>query len=128
MYVIFDKGWLYFEEKEILGGVNLKKLLIANVLLLLSLIYLVFVVTQPSLYLPDYSINISNPVSFHWTYIEIDTGYEPGDSSSIDRISMTPIFFVVLIALILTALSFNRKDKWDPVGDFTGIMEQWFLN
>ncbi|MFJ5717587.1 hypothetical protein [Neobacillus sp. NPDC093127] len=92
----------------------MKKLLIANLLLLFSLIYVVVRITHSSLYLPQMYINAENPVSFHWNFIAIDTGLiqdKIGNSMpvSIYLIWMTPIYLLVLVSLILTFLALKQK-------------------
>ncbi|MFD0047994.1 hypothetical protein ACFVHQ_01410 [Actinomycetes bacterium NPDC127524] len=87
----------------------MKKLLIAILLLLASLIYTVVQFTKKGLYLPKFSIDANNPVSFHWSSIEINTGFQQGDPGSMYYFSMLPVYILVLIALILTVLSFKNK-------------------
>ncbi|MEK5389045.1 hypothetical protein NSQ59_01505 [Margalitia sp. FSL K6-0131] len=88
----------------------MKKLLVAVLLLLISLIYVIVQVTKKLLYLPKFSIKADNPVSFHWSYIDINTGFQQGDPGSIYHLWMIPVYLLILIALILTALAF-RKNK-----------------
>lgn len=80
----------------------------AVLLLLVSLVYVVVRVTKKGLYLPKYSIEAENPVSFHWNYIEINTGFQSGPGS-IYYLWMTPVYIMVLIALVLTILSFRKS-------------------
>ncbi|MGY0433141.1 hypothetical protein ACWYID_10710 [Bacillus rugosus] len=67
----------------------MKKLLAANLLLMGIIIYLVMQVGKTELYLPEFYSYGQNPVSFHWNYIDIETGsrlYPPNlDHSVIPR-------------------------------------------
>jgi len=87
----------------------MKKLLIANILLLFSLIYVIYRVTKTHLYLPAFSFDADNPVRLHWNFIAINTGLNQGHPGSIYWIWMTPIYMLVLIALILTLLAFKKR-------------------
>ncbi|MGV2447749.1 UNVERIFIED_CONTAM: hypothetical protein FO527_27450 [Bacillus sp. ATCC 13368] len=87
----------------------MKRLLCAVLLLFASLIYVIVQVTKNVLYLPEFSIETENPVSFHFNFIEINTGFQQGDPGSIYHLWMTPVYILVLIALILTVLSFRKK-------------------
>jgi len=91
------------------GGLLMKKLLVANVLLLFSLIYVIVRVTHSTLYLPKLSIEADNPVSLHWNAIAINTGIIKNSSESMYLIWMTPVNLLVLIALVLTFLAFKEK-------------------
>ncbi|MEC1672207.1 hypothetical protein [Bacillus mojavensis] len=53
----------------------MKKLLTVILLLMGIIIYLVVQISKPELYLPGFYIYDQNPVSFHWNYIGIETGY-----------------------------------------------------
>ncbi|MEH7336185.1 hypothetical protein V7161_26525 [Neobacillus drentensis] len=92
----------------------MKKLLISNMLLMVSFLYVVFRVTDRTLYLQKISVMAENPVSIHWNSIAIDTGFiqdKFGHSmpGSIYFIWMTPIYIFVFVAIILTLLAFKKK-------------------
>jgi hypothetical protein len=89
----------------------MKKLLVAILLLFFSLIYVIYRVTQSKLYLNKISIHAGNPVSFHWNSIAIDTKFIQNSHDSIYSIWMTPVYLLVLIALILTYLAFKEKGE-----------------
>lgn len=91
--------------------IKMKKLLVAILLLFFSLFYVIYRVTQSELYLNKFSIHADNPVSFHWNSIAIDTKFIQNSHDSIYFIWMTPIYFLVLIALILTYLAIKDKGK-----------------
>ncbi|KAA0543101.1 hypothetical protein FZW96_20895 [Bacillus sp. BGMRC 2118] len=87
----------------------MKKLLIANILLLISLIYVIVRVTHSTLYLNKISITAENPVRLHWNTISIDTSFIQNSHDSIYLIWMTPIYVLVLIAVLLTFIGFRNK-------------------
>ncbi|MGV3272933.1 hypothetical protein CHH79_13215 [Bacillus siamensis] len=87
----------------------MKKLLFAMLLLLGSLVYMFIRLTKSKLYLSKFSYQADNPVSFHWNYIGIDTGFVQGDANSIYQIWITPIYLAVLVALILSILAFFKR-------------------
>jgi hypothetical protein len=89
----------------------MKKLLVAILLLFFSLIYVIYRVTQSKLYLNKISVHADNPVSFHWNSIAIDTKFIQNSHDSIYSIWMTPVYLLVLIALILTYLAFKEKGE-----------------
>ena len=91
--------------------VILKKLFIAIVLLLTSLIYVLVTITQNTVWLDNISVDAQNPVSFHWDSIAINTGFIKNSPDSIYYIWMIPVYVLVLISLILTAVAFRRKKK-----------------
>ncbi|MCA0990916.1 hypothetical protein [Pseudalkalibacillus hwajinpoensis] len=55
----------------------MKRLVIANFLLIISLIYRI---TKPNLYLPAFSIEAENPVKLTFTTLTIDTGFVTGNN------------------------------------------------
>ncbi len=92
----------------------MKKLLTANILLLTSFVYVIYRITENLLYIPKLSILAKNPVSLDWNSIDIDTGFGKdkfGESihDSIYHIWMSPVYFAVIIAIILTFLAFKKK-------------------
>ncbi|MCZ4248906.1 hypothetical protein O2313_15395 [Bacillus amyloliquefaciens] len=87
----------------------MKKLLFAILLLLGCLAYMFNRLTKSKLYLPKFSYEADNPVSFHWNYIGIDTGFVKGDPNSIYQIWITPIYIAVLVAITLSVLAFLKK-------------------
>lgn len=50
------------------------------------IIYLVLQIVKTELYLPRFYIYCQNPVSFHWNYIGIETGFKKGDPGSTHQI------------------------------------------
>lgn len=64
---------------------------------------------QTELCLPEFYIYNQNPVSFHWNYIGIETGYKKGDPNSIHQIWITPLYFVLLAVFILVISAFLKK-------------------
>ncbi|MEC3756157.1 hypothetical protein P9160_01795 [Bacillus halotolerans] len=87
----------------------MKKLLTAILLLMGIIIYLVVQISKLELYLPEFYIYDQNPVSFHWNYIGIETGYKKGDPDSIHQIWITPLYFVLLAVFILVISAFLKK-------------------
>ena len=80
----------------------MKRLMVANFLLLSTLIYLIYRVTKTSLYLPAFSIEAENPVKLTFTTLTIDTGFVTGNADSIYSIWLSPIYLLILIACVLT--------------------------
>lgn len=87
----------------------MKKLLIAIMLLLFSLIYVIVRVTHSTLYLNKISVEADNPVRIHWNAISIDTGFIQNSPDSIYLIWMTPVYLFALFAIILTLLAIKEK-------------------
>ena len=89
----------------------MKRLLIANFLLLFSLVYIVYRVTKTSLYLPAFSIATENPVKLTLTTLTIDTGFVPGNTGSLYAIWLSPIYLLIMVATILTLSPFISKRR-----------------
>ena len=87
----------------------MKKLLIAVVLSLISLIYVLVTITQNTVRLDKISIEAENPVSFHWDSIAINTGFIKNSPDSIYYIWMVPVYLLVLLSLLLTVVAFNKE-------------------
>ncbi|MGM0864552.1 MAG: hypothetical protein ACQEWF_07765 [Bacillota bacterium] len=93
----------------------MKKISISILLMFSSLIYLLWQVTRNPIYLKEISLNVTNPVSFHWGYIAIDTASVTniieGQSSAeaIHTISLLPVYAMVLASLILFFIFLKNK-------------------
>lgn len=82
----------------------MKKLLIANILVLISFIYLLLSVTEKTIYLNEFSMDVINPVQLGLNYIDIN-------AKGTYTIWMTPAYILIIIAIVLTLLSFKKKKK-----------------
>jgi hypothetical protein len=89
----------------------MKRLVIANFLLIISLIYLIYRITKPSLYLPAFSIEAENPVKLTFTTLTIDTGFVTGNAGSIYSIWLIPIYLLISIACVLTISPLISKKR-----------------
>ncbi|MYL63239.1 hypothetical protein GLW07_07705 [Bacillus hwajinpoensis] len=89
----------------------MKRLVIANFLLIISLIYLIYRITKPKLYLPAFSIEAENPVKLTLTTLTIDTGFITGNAGSIYSIWLSPIYLLILIACVLTISPLISKKR-----------------
>ncbi|MCF6138783.1 hypothetical protein [Pseudalkalibacillus berkeleyi] len=87
----------------------MKKLVVANVLLLSSLLYVIFQVTKRSLYLNQISIHANNPVSLDWRYININTNIVQNSPESIYHISLLPVYALVFLSSMLIYLGLKGK-------------------
>ncbi|MEY8750618.1 hypothetical protein [Alkalicoccobacillus gibsonii] len=87
----------------------MKRLYLAIILLLTSFIYVIHKVTQEKLYLKKFSFNAENPVKLDWGSIRIDTGFMENSSDSYYYIWMTPVYFLILLAIILTLTTFFKR-------------------
>ena len=89
----------------------MKRVAFANFLLFISLIYLIYRVTKPSLYLPAFSIAAENPVKLNFTTLTIDTGFVSDNVGSIYSIWLSPIYLLILIACVLTISPLIKKKR-----------------
>jgi hypothetical protein len=90
----------------------MKKLAVSVILLLISNIYLLLRVTPSRLYLPDLSMTVKNPVSFHGLTLQIDTKIVEGSSRSVYVISLAPFYALIAVALVLFIMAlFRSKNK-----------------
>lgn len=87
----------------------MKKMLISILLLLSSIIYLIWRMTIDTIYHSDISMEATNPVSFHWWYLQIDTKLIENSEKSLYSVSLIPIYVMIVIALILVFMSLKRK-------------------
>ncbi|WYP28049.1 hypothetical protein NSQ54_08180 [Alkalihalobacillus sp. FSL W8-0930] len=87
----------------------MKRLYLAIILLLTSFIYVIHKVTQENLYLKKFSFHAENPVKHDWNSIRIDTGFMENSSDSYYFIWMTPVYFLIFIALALTLSTLFKK-------------------
>lgn len=88
----------------------MKKLLIANILVLISFIYLLLSVTEKTIYLNEFSMDVINPVQLELNYIDINAQLAEGLKGTY-TIWMTPAYILIIIAIVLTLLSFKKKKK-----------------
>ncbi|PAF35026.1 hypothetical protein CHH69_12775 [Terribacillus saccharophilus] len=88
----------------------MKKLLIANILILISFIYLLLSVTKDTIYLNEFSMNVDNPVQLGINYIDINAQFAEG-LTGIYTIWMTPAYILIVFAIVLILLSFKKKKK-----------------
>ncbi|WP_273833078.1 hypothetical protein [Guptibacillus sedimenti] len=86
----------------------MKRLIITNSLLIISLIYRI---TKPTLYLPAFSIEAENPVKLTLTTLTIDTGFVTGNAGSIYSIWLSPIYLLILISCVLTISPLISKKR-----------------
>lgn len=70
-------------------------------LLATGMIYLLWRIARPELYLADISVTARNPVSFHWWYVQIDTGFIQQSSKSLYTISLIPMYGLVGLAILV---------------------------
>ncbi|KAB3541933.1 hypothetical protein F9231_07955 [Bacillus safensis] len=87
----------------------MKKIFIAITLLLGSIIYLIFRITKPKLYLNEFSYEVDNPISIKWNYILIDTGFVKDNPNSVYEIWITPIYIIIILSLLLLFFGIKKK-------------------
>ncbi|SDC73288.1 hypothetical protein [Shouchella lonarensis] len=97
----------------------MKKLIASYVMLLGGIVYLLYQFTRSELYLPHMSVHGDNPISFHWRYVGIDTGFSRDGSTcesmseSIHYFPLSPFYLMVFISLVLFIMFLvkRRKDR-----------------
>lgn len=86
----------------------MKKNLIIFVLLLLGILYILISISRPELYLNEISMKVKNPISLELLYLNIDTGLAEKSTEDVYKISLLPLYLLMIISLILI---FVKKNK-----------------
>ncbi|PAF17854.1 hypothetical protein, partial [Terribacillus saccharophilus] len=73
-------------------------------------IYLLLSVTEKTIYLNEFSMDVDNPVQLGLNYIDINAQLAEGLNGTY-TIWMTPAYILIIIAIVLTLLSFKKKNK-----------------
>ncbi|MCE4956820.1 hypothetical protein [Macrococcoides caseolyticum] len=75
---------------------------ISKMLFVVTLIYLGYMIFQPTLFLNEMSQEVANPISMNWRYITIDTHVIEGHGKQDEyRIDLLPVYILLIIAFLL---------------------------
>lgn len=85
----------------------MKKIFIAIVLLITSIIYLITSLSQKTLHVSSMSMDVDNPIRFHPLYLRISLNVSDTQPAYYD-ITLIPVYVLVVVSLILVGLAMKK--------------------